>query len=89
MAGLKRNAARSSAWHALHLSLTFSRLLVHQPGVAHRSPPCRFLGDAICLILRCCGCGVGERSEHAELEAWSGMPHVLRRGGLCTKNKPH
>jgi hypothetical protein len=25
------------------------------------------------LILRCCGCGVGERSEHAELEAWSGI----------------
>ncbi|MGB7533982.1 MAG: hypothetical protein WA977_13570 [Halobacteriota archaeon] len=40
---------------------------VEQPRVPHRSPPRKFLGVAICLILRCCGSGV------AELEAWSGV----------------
>jgi hypothetical protein len=57
----KRNAARSSAWQALHLTLTFSRLLVRQPRISPRSPLCKFLAafsaSAFCkvqLILRSC-----------------------------------
>jgi len=59
--------AELEAWQALHLSLTFSKLLVHQPHLAPRSPPCSFFCDAICLILRSCGCGV--RSCVAECNA--------------------
>jgi hypothetical protein len=35
------------AWPALHLCLTFSRLLVHQPRVAHRNPPRSFFYKCI------------------------------------------
>jgi len=58
---VERNAARSSAWRGLHLSLTFH--------VSHRSPPCKFFCDAICLILRRCGCGVGA----AVATGWAGV----------------
>ncbi|MGB7531446.1 MAG: hypothetical protein WA977_00505 [Halobacteriota archaeon] len=44
--GAERNAARYSAWLALHLSLTFSILLV-QPLVALRSPPRSFFCTCI------------------------------------------
>jgi len=52
---VERNAARSSAWQALHISLTFSRLLDAKPAwhiAAHRA---NFWATAICklqLILR-------------------------------------
>jgi len=45
---VERNAARSSAWQALHLSLTFSRLLGAKPRVPHRSPPRKFLSSFFC-----------------------------------------
>ncbi|MGB7532160.1 MAG: hypothetical protein WA977_04165 [Halobacteriota archaeon] len=45
-----------------------------QPRFSHRSPPCSFLGDAICLILRSCGSGVGgiERNA-ARSSAWPAL----------------
>jgi len=59
----EQNAARYSAWLALHLNFNFQQTFRHQPLVAHRSPPHKFLGVAICLILRSCGCGVVGRGR--------------------------
>ena len=36
------------------------------------------------LILRSCGSGAGAAEQMVGLEAWSGTPHVLWRGRLCT-----
>jgi hypothetical protein len=60
--GVERNALRYSAWLALHLSLTLSKVYV-QPRVAPRSPPRKFLSDCILqnaidfaeLRMRSCG----------------------------------
>jgi len=35
----------------LHLSLTFSKLLVHHPCFSHRSPPCSFFGSFFCKCI--------------------------------------
>jgi len=74
MAGLKRNAARSLAWPALRLSLTFSKLSGANPAYHSAAHHAAFSASAFCkvqLILRSCGCGVAERG--AECPA-----HTLR-----------
>jgi len=63
-----RNAARSSAWPALHLSLTFSKLLGANPAwhlAAHRANFWAGAFRRMQLILRSGGSGVGgvERSN--------------------------
>jgi hypothetical protein len=70
-------SSQGKAWQALHLRLTFSRLLVRQPRLAHRSTPLQIF-RRVQLILRSCGSGVGGVERN-------GMQHVLRRGRLCTK----
>jgi len=54
-----------------------------QPHVAHRSLPHKFLGDAICLILRSCGCGVAGRG--AECSTFFGVAGVAPKALTFSK----
>jgi hypothetical protein len=71
---VERNAARSSAWRALHLCLIFSGVLDATPHIT--SQPTmqifkRIFGDAIARAI--------DFAEAADaMRSW-------RRGGLCTK----
>jgi len=67
--GVERNVARYSAWQALHLNLTFSRLLGTNPAYHIATHHAAFSTRAFCkcklqLILRRGGCG----REVAKLE---------------------
>ena len=59
--GVERNAARSSAWQALHISLTFR--------LAPRSPPCNFCSECDCE----CAIDFAVLRIEAKLEAWQAL----------------
>ncbi|MGB7533040.1 MAG: hypothetical protein WA977_08735 [Halobacteriota archaeon] len=72
--------AEAKAWPALHLSLTFSKLLSANPAY-HIAATMQIFSSFFCdafakvqLILRCCGCGV---VGVASMRSW-------RRGAECS-----
>jgi len=74
---VERNAARSSAWLVLHLSLTFSRLLGATPCSTSQPTSQIFLAGAVAKlqsILRSCGCGVGGVERNAA--CYSAYPNL-------------
>jgi len=87
-------SAELEAWQALHLPkpLTFSRLLDATPGVAHRSPPCKFLSGfcgecipqgAIDFAARSSGVRGAERNA-ARSSAWLALHLTLTNCGAAS-----